>query len=211
MVVFSNGFEEGDFSAWSGTDGTPTIVESPTHHGRYAMKLNAIPEYARIAVPDNDTLHVKCSFRLTEIPTAEDPLGLLDVGSAFWAIISYVQVIDDAIGYACQFPGRGDWIPVEWQINQWYTFELKSYRHATEGELRFWFDGVDVSSWTDLDTSGIPDDGYYVMFGSRGAPEATYTTYIDCCAVDNAFIGIEEYVMPSMMNHYRRINKIIRG
>jgi hypothetical protein len=210
MVVFEDGFESGDFSAWTGTNGTPTIVESPTHHGRYAMKINAVNEYARIAVADNDTLHVRCSFYLTEIPGFGESITLLDISSTWWGPISYVQVIDDAIGYACQFPGRGDWIPVEWHVGQWYTFEFMSYRHAVNGELHFWFEGVEVSSWVDIDTSGIPV-GYYVMFGSRGVPAATYVHYFDCCAVDNAYIGIEEYVMPSMAHHYRRINKVIRG
>ncbi len=37
-TVFTDGFETGDFSQWSGTVGAPTIVTSPVHHGLYAAQ-----------------------------------------------------------------------------------------------------------------------------------------------------------------------------
>ncbi|MEM2995645.1 MAG: hypothetical protein QXI91_06520, partial [Candidatus Bathyarchaeia archaeon] len=40
-TIFSDGFESGDFSAWTGTVGSPTIVSSPTHHGAYAARFGS--------------------------------------------------------------------------------------------------------------------------------------------------------------------------
>lgn len=43
--IFSDGFESGDFTAWSGTSGSPTVQSSVVYSGSYAMYVDAA-EYA---------------------------------------------------------------------------------------------------------------------------------------------------------------------
>jgi len=212
VVVFSNGFEEGDFSAWTGTGNTPTIVESPTHHGMYAMEVNANNEYARIAIADLNTLYFNCYFRLNTVPAGGEYINLLDITSNAWQPVSYIQIIYNAIGYGYQNPGGagGGWHPVSWNTGQWYNVEMKQHRDDAEGEYRLYFEGAEVITATELDTSGIPE-GFFCMFGDHSLGGVAYTLQLDCINIDTAYVGLESNLVPRMMNHYRRINKIIRG
>ena len=44
--IFSDGFESGDFSAWTGTDPTPEVQDTVKHCGTYSMRVDAGNEYA---------------------------------------------------------------------------------------------------------------------------------------------------------------------
>src|SRR3989337_2094782 len=39
-VIFSDGFESGDFSAWTGTVGGPTVSNVQAHHGTYSCRAS---------------------------------------------------------------------------------------------------------------------------------------------------------------------------
>jgi hypothetical protein len=43
--IFADGFESGDFSAWTGTSGSPTVQNTTKHHGTYGCTFDA-PECA---------------------------------------------------------------------------------------------------------------------------------------------------------------------
>ena len=210
MAVFSDGFESNDFTAWTGTGGTPTIQNAHTHHGHYAMEINLAVEYARIAVADNDTFHARTYFRLDDVPETGEMINLLTVTSTAWNDIVFVQILDNEFGFVRMYPDGGDLVAMNWATGVWYCAEIKAYRNDGAGEYRLYLDGVNVLSATGLDSSGIPA-GWFCRFGNYNPGGENYTFQMDCCATDNAYIGLETFPMPVVAHHYRTINKVVRG
>jgi hypothetical protein len=76
--LFNNGFEEGNFSAWTGTttsnNGAITVVSDQTHHGSYSAYADSgTPTqglaYAYKDITDVDEVYFRVYVRLNAIPT----------------------------------------------------------------------------------------------------------------------------------------------
>lgn len=221
IVIFSDGFESNDFSAWDGTAGSgypdPIGISSIRHHGLYGAYLNMedgvddysvaykniAPEttvYARkyhlfgsVPVITDGDRFLLCDLRKA---TATDGLwraGLKnDGGTIKW-------VIYDMFGITGIPPVAVDYIgpAVTIDNSHWYCVELKVLISATVGELRLYVDGVEVITQTGLNMgtlAGITT----VFFGIFSIKEPPYSpdynylgSYMDCCVIDSAYIGLE--------------------
>ena len=88
--IFSDGFESGNFSAWTGTNGSPSIVKSPVHHGSYAAQANAAYEYWYKTFSGQTVVYVRFYFRLSAIIYFE--MANIYAGST---VIGTLMIIED--------------------------------------------------------------------------------------------------------------------
>jgi len=61
--LFSNGFEEGNFNAWSGTSGAPTVQDAIKHHGTYAEQASNAGSGATDYAYKTVSGYSECGFR----------------------------------------------------------------------------------------------------------------------------------------------------
>jgi hypothetical protein len=72
----------------------------------------------------------------------------------------------------------------------WHTYEIYLYRHATEGNISFWIDGVLVDSDTGVDTGDNNPANFYFGIDSIGGDDIQGTVYMDDIVLDNSrYIG----------------------
>lgn len=190
MVVFSDGFEAGDFSAWTGTNGAPTVQHTHVFAGTHAMQVTADNEYARIAVADCDTLYMRTMFRLNAVPAGADYLNIVRITSNVWNEILMIQVMDGLLMFISGYPPGGDSVAVDWQTGVWYSVKAKLVRNNGAGEYRVWLNNVEVMNSTGLDSSAMPV-GFYCMVGNYSLVGGHYTLQHDNVVVDTADIDEE--------------------
>jgi hypothetical protein len=186
--LFSDGFESGDFSAWTGTNGTPSIVGTPVHHGSYAMAADASGDYAYKTFTEQSTIYVRLYVRFdTQMPTGDDFrfLDLLDGGSSMMQIR-----FEDSSGTTRV--GVSNWVSgaagnVELLADTWYCVEVY-FLSAVAGEYKVYIDEVEVVSKSGIDTSARVCDTVRV---GRTATDYALTNYVDCVVVADTYIGPE--------------------
>ena len=188
MVVFEDGFESGDFTAWTGTNGSPTVQNTVKYYGIYAMQVTAQNEYARAAVADSDTLYFRTLFRMESLPTGAEYLNIMRVTSNVWNEVLMIQVRDGVLGYVSGYPPGGGNVAVAWVVDTWYSIKAKFIRNNGAGEYRVYLDGVEVIADAGLDTSGIPA-GHYCMVGNYSLVGGVFTVQHDCVVIDTADIA----------------------
>lgn len=67
--LFTDGFESGDFTAWTGTGGTPTIVSNPVHQGSYAAELGVNDYVYKDLASAYSELYCRIYLKMTNLPT----------------------------------------------------------------------------------------------------------------------------------------------
>jgi hypothetical protein len=193
-TVFSDGFESGDFSAWTGTNGSPTVVTSPVHHGTRAMQADTSSvEQAYKTLPGYSTLYERCYVYFTNLPTNGNLISILELlslsgsqvdvvlgvknwsGTLKWGLTWCNAVTDETIYFATTpNPTTG----------VWYCIELKVTCSATAYDWQFWVDGTSLKTGTRGITPGTIDTA---RVGAWDKSEAI-TNYVDCVVVADTYI-----------------------
>jgi hypothetical protein len=209
MVVFSDGFESGDFSAWTSqpfTAGDTAAVEAlHVHHGSFNALFttdgSGASEYAYTykTIGAIATVYGRAYFKiLTAFPAAAQTYRLLQfgVGSTFVAMVLLLNdggVMKWQLGWhngaAHTYTSYTPAIAIA--LNTWYCIELKVVISAVAGEYRVYIDGVEVITQTGKDSD---EHGNITRFGigeimSTGTTAHSIVT--DCAVVDSAYIGPE--------------------
>lgn len=198
-TLFSDGFES-DFTAWSSTGGTPTIVEDPVNEGDYAARFDRIApeeagsEYAKKVLSSTySELYARAYINI-------DAVGDYNRG--------YLTIHDEYSNYIAQIGADGSRYVTLRYISNGSTLEDKSAtqydldtQHCIElyvkqdnvdqGEVRVWLDDVELD---DLHQTGL--DNYIakelkevsvgLSYGSVGS-----RVYVDSVVVADAYIGCE--------------------
>ena len=185
--LFNNGFESGDFSAWTGTIGTPTIVETPVHHGSYAVQINA-NEYPIKTLPSTyTTVFTRIYVRVTNTGDSHF-IEILSVSGAADqdATLTAVMIPQWAMWYRNNGSRTRISTATSPAINTWYCVESEVIIGAGNGEARMYVDGVKI-----LEATGLTNNDYgnidRVLVGGYGTNER----FIDCVVVADAYIGQE--------------------
>jgi hypothetical protein len=205
-TIFSDGFESGDFSAWTGTgtSGSSTISVSSeqAHHGTYSAKFNFLAFqddcYAyKTLDADQNVLHFRVYLKVTSWTGyySDRYATFMEVASSAGYHIASVSLKDV---YRYLYLSYRDGLTLvqiasaaTLNLNQWYCVELEVDRN--EGKYRVYLDGSEV---TDLTATATPT---YVprrvnigkdMYG-YGASETNCVFYIDCVVVADTYIGPE--------------------
>lgn len=225
-VIFSDGFESGDLTAWdsSTTTAGETIAASTTvtKTGSWSMKatadgsaetqrayvqkaINAVTEiYIRLYIyfddlPNLNTDGEACTF----IRVLSGATILVDVKavSHLGTHIDWTIVFSPTSGYA-----RGT---TALTADTWYVAELHYKEAAPEQEtVQLYIDGIetlhlhdDTSLQPDLDTVRV---GFAYMNGGH-----TVTEYIDNVIIADAYVGPEVYSFDGGTSRHAKLNKII--
>lgn len=205
--IFSDGFESGDFSVWSGKTksaaSSSSVVSDVVHHGVYAAKF-VLPSsgyavcykdfsgystvYGRVYIQFDATPRTGEYWQLTpQFLDSSHTIALgnfflyNDAGTVKWALRYYTDSKDVNHVYSTE---------PEINTNTWYCLEVKVKIHATEGEVVGFIDGVER-----LKTTGLNNDGRGNPRRMEIGPWHTYTDAFtlrtDCVKIADTYIGPE--------------------
>jgi hypothetical protein len=205
-TIFAHGFEGGDFGtdpntgyAWTGTKVLSgcslTVVTEQAHHGSYSAKavvtsgeLN-YPACSYITFTEQTTLFARAYVRWASFPTSAGRDQVLET------LATTMGVKNDAGTMKWDFwyvTGVATWNEIVVasptpQLDTWYCLEVKVVK-GTSGEVRFYIDGNEVASATNIDTSQHYNNEVDVGLTYTRTAE---TVYVDCVVVADAYIGPE--------------------
>lgn len=190
--IFSDGFESGNFSAWTGTNGSPSIVKSPVHHGSYAAQADAAYEYWYKTFSGQTVVYVRFYFRLSaliyfeifKVRTSTANIGTLNIDTD--GSIRYIYKNGAADQYLPSYSGY----PAKLRTNTWYCLEIKHTINGTNGEVAFWLNGTLCASANGKDTDNYGNITEILLGRYYGS--GTCIATFDCVVVANAYIGPEE-------------------
>lgn len=206
-IIFSDGFETGDFSEWTGVNSVPLIVTSPVHHGTSAMRINMnlAPVaykwcYKTLAVSQAVVYH-RYYFCTDELPNAENEkidisrgrVGATDIWQV--ALAQYAAV--GGLCWTFNYRSNTTWTEVRSAatsigINQWYCVEIYWKKDAAAGEVHLYIDGTEVASVTGKKTDAYGNcDTIRNGVSSYSGVFIGPNIYEDCVCVADAYIGLE--------------------
>lgn len=192
-VIFSDGFESGDFSAWTNTVGSPAIVETPVHHGSYAMSCDAAGDRVQKSIDATNTCYWRMYVYFSSLPTSgkEAIIGFLYKNGV--GIMQTLAILNDGGTYKWKLHtevSAGDYDVISTSpvptTGVWYSVECKYVRNSANSP-ELWIDGVSRGT-----LSGTPVDQAidYVMVGTYTNQDPITVIY-DCVVVADAYIGPE--------------------
>lgn len=224
--LFNNGFEEGNFSAWTGTEigsgNTAEVSNAQAHHGTYSGHFigQAGVWNARCYKTFTAGLerYVRWYIRFVNFPSVDGyqirfgaPLG--------GASTEVVRFFFDQSSGNKRINIQGfPWVQAgaynyAFQNNTWYCVEYGFKSDASTGFHKVWLDGSLVINLTDRNTSSVGSPSRTDM-GVHQCINFAGEFYVDCVVVADAYIGPEAaggVVIPVMMHHYSQMSKIHRG
>jgi hypothetical protein len=195
--LFSDGFESGDFSAWTNTYGSPSVVSTQSYQGTYsAYKSASASSHHSVYkdISDQSVLNARMYFRLHTLPSSSDSIILIVFcPSSSWTNLGMISVRNDAGTYKLKVDSSVGESPtangeISLSADTWHCIELHETIDTSEGALRGYFDGDEIASVTGVDT-GSGDIGR-VATGCRWTTYATELWW-DCVVVADTYIGQE--------------------
>ena len=206
--MFSDDFESGDFTAWTGIlfdgDGVVTASDEDAYHGTYSMKCYAKNEgsHARayIQIPESETAYSRFYFKLDYLPASEDTgIQLLAYTSSDDTLLLVVGVrYETASGGVCwwiSYQGTDGWhhnypATPTIAVDTWYCVNVGMHIGTSTGWLL-----VEIDDTTIFDQSGLNTNNKEINQVDFGIRIENYnlgqfvTVYEDSCVVDDAYIG----------------------
>jgi len=206
-TIFSDGFESGDFSNWSGTTtsgGTITVESTDPYQGTYHAEANmnsgtSLRQAYCYKTGLNEGIfymrqYVKFLDHLTS-GTSDEIIVMYARGTA-----GVFQVgIKEANGrWAGNYRVGSTWTawysnPATYaELDTWYCVEAGWYKHGSEGWFKVWVDGNLIFEDTNIDTDNygniteVRNGVYRSYFPSTGY---AHRVRIDCVVVADTYIG----------------------
>jgi len=209
--IFSDGFETGNFNAWTGTSGTPSIITDPVHHGTYAMMCNAVEYAYKTLASSQPFIYHRCYVRTNTVPASGEYVDVM------WGRATSTTIFGASVGYSggvkwrlCYRNGAtwtNYWTSIPAVVNTWYCVEIYWKLGASDGQVQMWIDGELAADLKDLDTdnygnctavrNGVLSEGF------AGAFEVVE----DCVVVADAYIG-EEGAPPEGQPYISRVQQV---
>ncbi|MBN1244781.1 hypothetical protein JXA31_04230 [Candidatus Bathyarchaeota archaeon] len=213
--LFSDGFESGDFSAWTSTatsGSTLSVVGSPVHHGSYALQLSGLDTasdegYAYKQFTDSSEIYARAFYLWKDaLPAATGSYWCLTPrlsgqnGVTFLVIEPIFDFNNSKWGIRYRsggaFVNSFETGTSSTSADTWYCLEVHSVISADSGIAELWVDGVQkvsVSGINNTDRLSIR----YVLSGCNYVVvnEGSARTILqDCVVVADAYIGPEEEI-----------------
>ena len=198
--IFSDGFESGDFSAWTGTEGStsPTVESNIKHHGTYSMRCNPLngdqSDVYKSGLTATAIMYHRSYYKFTGMPSIDNQLIDLSgvgynsyenavfirvkrsAGNIYWGVVTWIG------GSATE---NYETSPSNPQEDVWYCVEL--VRDVTNGRTKLYIDDtlkVDCAKSHSGNSNMVWDGISYVNYDGL-------TAYVDCVAVSDTYIGQE--------------------
>lgn len=217
--VFSDDFESGDITNWTGTlltDGSVAAGASNPHHDTYGLNAtinnDAVAGHGHQAfvyktVSNMNVAYLRAYVKFEDLPAASDTTVrtflLYESGSSRAMADAEVVVIGENLRWSMVYRASGAYVRANASsgptVNIWYCIELmcdlSTADGTSDGAYQMWVDGVSVLSASSIDTDTTHVETVYVGRGSGydGAFDATSagTTYLDCVVLADSAIGEE--------------------
>ncbi len=198
MTVFSDGFESGDFTAWTNTTGSPTVQGAVKKSGSYAMQVSMPSTNTRNTADYTITgspsvIYARCYFRCERLPDASKGATLLYLQLSGGGIGDSVQVVYayESGVYKWVFYDSSGFTSYEETINtgQWYCLEI-GYNANTDTQV-FYRDGEALITRNIATSQTVT--GYTIGFrhnyiGTGWSATASNAQWDDI-VIDNSYIG----------------------
>jgi hypothetical protein len=189
--IFSDGFESGDFSAWTGSGGSPSVVENP-YQGTYSLKRDDEDDRVYKYLPSSYTvIYGRLYWQTDTLPTTDTKSMIFRFysppGTYFYLIYE-----NDAGTYNWKLQSTeasdSDTYTQTINVDTWYCLEVL---YDADNDLhKLWVDGVERISFSASVTTAIERCGVGAYLGSWW----THNEYADCVVVADAYIGPEAEV-----------------
>jgi len=190
-TIFSNGFEEGDFSAWTGISLTPEITETNPHHGIYNAYFNLHNEYAYKSI-NEPSVFVRCYVRFESLPSTNGHrMEILHLQPSTDTGLN-IEIFNNGGTITWRsYMYTGSWeaitsVTPAIEIDVDYCVEIRRTAN-TIGGGQFWINNELKGTCTGT----IPNTNTITVFcGTRidGTPSAEF---IDCVVISDEYIGPE--------------------
>jgi hypothetical protein len=203
-TIFSDGFESGNFNAWTGTEqsgGTIVVSSAYAHHGSYSAKasITASQGYASCYkdITSQTTIYIRAYVYIAAGTFASGvQVGFISPRDVPDSITACHVGVANAnrqlwLQYRHSTTNYDVYSSTTLSTNTWYCIELKYVKSTTAGEYRVWLNGNEV---TDLTQTGKNTDADVTRV--RVGPRFTnvinnFVGYFDCVVVANTYIGPE--------------------
>jgi len=204
---FYNGFEEGDFSVWNGTNqggggDTPSIITNPVCNGTYAMNVTtdgADNSYARVKKQFQgvDEVYARAWVRFPELPdTNNTRIMVVNVQKDGGTYIASAGVYNMSGNYYwCIHVGADPANPPSnytlstINVDTWYCVELY-FNATTNGNATVWINDVLKCEVTGDFSGHNPIAEVLPYIYVAGAQSSTKTVIHDNFGVDSSHIGM---------------------
>jgi len=198
-TIFSDGFESGDFSAWTsyyqGTGNTLQVSSVDKHHGNYSLRAvngGTDENWVRKDVGSQSTLYTRFYIKVTN-------LGLSTVVLYHAADVGYFTCvwITSSGNLRLRYYDGGSTYTVTssttLSTNTWYCLEFKAVKSTTAGEYRVYLDGSEVTDLTQTNKNNGSGGIDFIRVGSACGYQSSNSlaVYIDCVVVADTYIGPE--------------------
>jgi hypothetical protein len=189
QVVFSDGFESGNLSAWSSSSGM-TVESTIVHRGSHAAQANAnlAAGYAKEVLPSTySDGYGRLWFDIQSQSTQANVLRFKtsgNTGVAFLAVLSTGQLALNVNGTRVATSATAV------SLGVWHELEMRTTINNGSLTSQVWLDGNqvnDLSVTVSLGTSGITSVGMF-QIGEAGTGE-TYNIVFDDAAFDTQYIS----------------------
>lgn len=185
-VLFSNGFESGNFTGWTAQGGTPTVVNTKPHNGTYSMFANAA-EYTYVVITASNINYMRSYIYFDTLPGTGGKslavVGCVNSGGIYYAlggVNDNVWTLQTAEGGSPTYTSSG----VTVIVDQWYCVEV--LRDITNDHAELWVNGVSVA---ERDYTSINQNYIYATGSSQNIGTPTVDLYVDDVVVADAYIG----------------------
>ena len=194
-AIFTDGFESGNFNAWSWSQGTVSVVSSPTHTGSYAGKAVWSTGTSAIWYKTTASSYADAYWRsyvqVTALPGSDKALEVANIFNAAWSEEVDALIYNSTLGFyywAVATPAgwESDWVPKTINVNTWYCVELRRLvGDATHGHVELWVNGILIVD----STQAITGNSQQFMGGINFAGDSSGTMYGDDYVMDTSYIG----------------------
>ena len=220
LTIFEDGFESGNFSAWTGTrvtsGETATVVDTLSYHGNYSAMFTSNGNggfegaYGYVAVPSSSELYARGYFYVSQsgIVNNDDRFYFIrflagdnNVAYAGWrrveGVIRWNLIIRDGTDWVTAYSSSSP------SLNKWYCLELLWFKDSKNGHAELYVDGVLLCSIKDKDTTTLGDINQ-VRFGLAELYNCRNTAiYCDSCKI---FKVTPEFFPPWDLNQNGKVD-----
>lgn len=191
-VLFSDGFDSGDFSEWDGVVGSPTVQGTVKHHGSYAMSVDMAQanQYPFKLFTASANVFARFYWRVKNLPDLNQERLLIVLYDSGWNMKLFLGYLNDGGTYKWEMYGgtSSTYYTHTITADTWYCLEVEY--DANADEHNFYLDGNFVATNTDARTENV--DRFAIgSIASGGWSSADSTAFFDCVVVADAYIGPE--------------------
>jgi len=209
QTLFDDGFESGDFSAWSGVTLSPNdhadVVDLNPYSGTFSARFEtgAISSGTKRAYTYKDingspTIYARACFYIADglpLTDTDDRFTLIQFLSSSGSAISNLQIRhvqgEDRFTVLA-FGSTQTTAGIYPEENKWYCLELLTCIHSTEGAVKGYINGVEYLSLTGMNTTELGNVAT-VRFGLANSIDIQHglVVYCDCASISTSYIGTQ--------------------